>query len=320
MVLARVRRTVREREMLAPGQRVLVACSGGPDSVALVLVLHRLASELSIATAVASVDHGVREGSAADVDVARSVAAELELPFHALSLDLDRGASLQARARDARYAALRELADRERFDRIAVGHTMDDQAETVLSRILRGAGVRGLAAIEPSRADGVIRPLIDCRRADVHAFVAQSGLSIARDPSNADPRYERVRLRERIVPLLLEEDPALIEHLAELAQDARLLAELVDGLAEPIADLDRLRAMPRALRQASLAKWAEGVASQPPGRAQIQGLEGLLRGHGEVLLADGWVASIAGGSLCAEKLATPKKKGRLPRVPKASDH
>lgn len=330
MIVARVRRSIVERELIARGQRVLAACSGGPDSVGLVAVLARLARPLAIEVVVASVDHRVRPGSERDVEVARDTASKLSLPFHALALDLGPGsASLQARAREARYRALLELAEREGCARIAVGHTLDDQAETLLSRVLRGSGVAGLAGIEPRRADGVVRPLIDCRRAAVQAYVEHLDLRFAIDPSNQDPRFERARLRREVLPLLERDDPRIAIHLASIADEAREVAELVEQagrewlararLGADGVDLAILRSAPAAARASALAAWAREVTGRPPSRAHREGLEGLLRGRGQVRLGRAWVVLVRGDRAVAARRAAPEKNGGLRPRRKASD-
>ena len=291
MILARVRRSVRERELLHAGQGVLVGCSGGPDSVALLHVLARLADELGVHVHVASVDHGLRPEAAAEVRAVGQFAGGLGLPFEALAVQLPAGASVQAQARDARYGALLACARRRGLGAVAVGHTLDDQAETVLERMLRGCSTRGLAGIAASREDGVIRPLIDCHRADVHAYVRD--LPVIQDASNLDQRFLRVRIRERLMPALAAEDASIQGHLAALAEDARADRELVDALADALyaearrgddLELEPLRRAFRSVRRAVLGRWVRSQTGQSPGRAVIEALEAMLRGRGETLL------------------------------------
>ncbi|MGF1465670.1 MAG: tRNA lysidine(34) synthetase TilS [Sandaracinaceae bacterium] len=296
-VLPTVRRTLRDRRLLDRGARVLVGVSGGPDSAALLHVLARLADELRCTLHAASVDHGLRPGSTADVDVARSLADRLGVPFSPLAVRVPTAASVQAEARKVRYAALRRCAERVRASRIAVGHTCDDQAETVLARLLRGASVDGLASIAPRRRDGVVRPLIDCRRADVHRYAAVHGLPRVEDPANRDPRFERVRVRRELLPRLAQEDARIVEHLAALADDARAARaqlrrdglRLLEGARSGPATVRRtaLRRRGRATRRAALRLWLEeqGIA---PTRAHLEALEHAVRhGRGLVLLPGG---------------------------------
>lgn len=295
MLLARVRRTLLERQLVSTETRVLCACSGGPDSAALLACLAELAPELGIALEAASVDHGLRAEAGADVAIAAEQAAQLRVPFHALKIQVEPGTGLQARARDQRYAALRACATGIGAERIAVGHTRDDQAETVIARLLRGAGVRGLGGIQPRRDDGVVRPLIDCRRADVHRYARARFTRIAEDRSNLDPRFERVRIRSHVLPSLAGEDPALVRHLAELADDARAYGELADALAETFLQrapekslaISELALLARAIRQAVLRAWVHRSVGLSLGRAELAQLEVIIRhGRGEVWLAE----------------------------------
>lgn len=296
MLVARVRRSIEQRGLIPPDSRVLCACSGGPDSAALLYCLAQLQPELRFELVAASVDHGLRPEAAADVAVAADQAARVGVPFHALRIRVEPGASIQARARQARYDALSGLAARLDAQRIAVGQTQDDQAETVLSRLLRGSSLPGLAAILPRRQDGVIRPLLDCRRADVHRLAANKFDKLAQDLSNRDPRFERVRIRSQVIPVLLAEDAALIRHLAELADDARDCVLVMDELSETLfgqvaADghtlvASLLRSQPRALRVAVLRRFILRATGQHPGRAELTQLDrALCSDRGEVWLA-----------------------------------
>ena len=321
MLVARVRRTIRERDLIAKGSLVLVACSGGPDSVALVHALARLSDEpeLALSLAVASIDHGLRQNARADVEIAREHARDLSLPFHALRVEVEPGASLQAAARRARYAALHELARRESAARIAVGHTLDDQAETVLARMLRGAGVEGLSGIAPRRSDAIVRPLIDARRSDARAFAAALPRPFASDPSNDDTRFLRTRVRATLLPALEREDPAIAVHLARLADDARavarslraagrrLLARASTGDAVRAEVLERAR---EAERRAALRLWARAKIGSRLSRAHLVAIDHALRGRGEVLVGDGWVVRVTGGELVATNQSGATRSSR----------
>ena len=189
--------------------------------------------------------------------------------------------NLEARARRLRYAALRRLAAAHGCAQIATGHTLDDQAETVLMRLVRGAGVRGLAAIRPRRRDGIVRPVIDCRRADLRAVVEQAGLPFRHDASNDDPRFLRTQVRQRVLPLLAELNPAVAEACANLAASARAegaavarwadaelaAAESEDGL--PVAWLADQPAEARTLlaRRWLVRAGAAAAAPRPASRA-----------------------------------------------------
>lgn len=231
-MLEGVRRFITRNRLLEPGDRVVVAVSGGPDSLALALVLHALQEEWRLALHVFHLHHGLR-GEDADRDAAfvREVAARLGLPCTVARRDVRAeagrlGGGLENAGRVARYRALAELAEQLGARRVAVGHTMDDQAESVLMGLLRGAGRRGLGGMAPSRPLGfgappdvtLIRPLLAVRRADTEQYVLAAGLEPRRDPMNEDPRFLRARLRTQLIPLLEEQyNPAVVTRLAVLA-------------------------------------------------------------------------------------------------------
>ncbi|MCA9581538.1 MAG: tRNA lysidine(34) synthetase TilS, partial [Myxococcales bacterium] len=298
MLRATVRGTLARRRLIEPGHRILLGCSGGPDSVAMVHVMHSLRRECGLDLSVASVDHGLRVESAAEVREVGALAHRLSLPFFPLRIVVPPGASLQANARKARYGALLDLAQERGFHRIAVGHTRDDQAETVLDRFLRGPSIRGLGGIEPLREDGVVRPLIDVRRAEVLAYLDHHGLTPVLDPSNADPRFRRPRLRHGILPMLERENPALVDHLAHLAEDARPPARFLRDTAQraateaPIAltapRLPRraLDPLPPPIRREVLSLWLRQGMNGAPTRSHLGDVESMAE-WGHVLLGGG---------------------------------
>lgn len=303
MITSRVNRTLVRRNLVSSGDGILIGCSGGADSIAMAHVLDRLAGSLQLRLVVASIDHGLRPESADEVEQVRSFADSLGLSFRARRLSLKLGPDLQNRARVARYQALSELAATEGAARIAVGHSMDDQAETVLDRILRGGGLAGLGGVRPRRDDGVIRPLIDCRREDIRLHTRHHGLPVIEDPSNRDPRFRRVRIRDSVLPVLLGEDPQVVAHLAALADDARAAQEVILGVAkealranEPLDIMD-LRALPQSVRRAGLRDWIEAQTGSSPRRSHIESMDDLLRGSDEVRLGHGWTARVEGSQM-----------------------
>jgi tRNA(Ile)-lysidine synthase len=237
---AAVLATIRRRKLLRREDRVLVALSGGPDSTALLAALAALRDrgELAALTAL-HVDHGLRDGSE-DAACAAAACAALGVPLRSVKVVVGPG-NLQASARRARYAALEAEADRVGATRIATGHTRTDQAETVLLRLLRGAGARGLAAIPPRRGR-VVRPLIDRARAEGLAFLAELGLAWRDDPTNATPRFARNRLRLALWPAVLALAPAAERALARAADlardDERALSRLARERAGSGEDVD----------------------------------------------------------------------------------
>lgn len=308
MITSTVRRTVRERGLLSPRDHVLVACSGGPDSTVLLHVLHRLRSELGITLCVASVDHGLRPESSSEVARVGAFASALGVPFYSARVELAKeGASLQARARELRYGALQEVARARGVACIAVGHTQDDQAETVLARVLRGAGLRGLGGIEARRSDGIIRPLIDCRRADVRAYAVERELPFVDDPSNHQRTFERVRIRHEVLPALAAEDPRVVEHLCALSDEVTELNAYLDASVpqlppggDRLVPVEVLSGLPAPIRIRWLRGWIGRETGLTPNRSHLTDVGRLLTGRGEVLLGSGWSISRQGGGLSLE--------------------
>ncbi|WP_437956432.1 tRNA lysidine(34) synthetase TilS [Sorangium sp. So ce119] len=230
-------RLIRDERLLSRGDVVLCACSGGPDSSALLHVLAVLRRRIGHEVVAHGVDHGLRAAAAAELSLARELAERLGVPFSTTRVNVAPGANLQARARAARFAALAAAAAAHGARAIATGHTADDRAETLLLRLLRGAGPRGLAVLPPraplpraaaaaargGEAPGpaaqieLLRPLLLARRVDVLAHLDRHRLAFAEDPSNTDPRFTRVRVRRELLPLLEDLSPAIVEHLCALS-------------------------------------------------------------------------------------------------------
>ena len=227
-------RTLRDLN-LEGGARILIAVSGGPDSMALLHVLARSSGKLHMAIAAHGVDHGLRAEAAAELDLAEHLARTLDVPFDRTCLALRDGGNLQARARTARYEALREAARRAGASFIATAHHADDRAETVLLRLLRGAGPAGLAVLPP-RAGDLIRPFIHARRAAIEGHLARHAIPSASDPSNRDPRFSRVRVRHELLPQMVELSPNIVEHLCALADQLAQLPSVHAGIPRATRD------------------------------------------------------------------------------------
>jgi tRNA(Ile)-lysidine synthase len=250
-LLTLTRRTVRQERLWQKGDCVLVAVSGGGDSMALLHVTARLRSELGHEVRAHGIDHGLRVEAEAELDMAAALAHSLGVPMTRSRLSVGRGSNLQARAREARQEALREEAARVGAAVLATGHHADDRAETVLLRLLRGAGPRGLAVL-PARSGDLVRPLLCARKKDILAHLDRHALPHAEDPSNADPRFLRVRVRRELLPLLEQLSPGVVGHLTALADQLALLDTTAGVAAAP--DLPggpyALDALPRRSRDA----------------------------------------------------------------------
>ncbi len=317
-VHSRVLRTIRKHDMLPRGARVLVALSGGPDSVALLHILRTLErrGELAVAAA-AHFNHQLR-GAEADADEAfcRDLAADTGVPFIAGRADVaararESGRSIEDAARQARYEFLNEAADSAGAEAIAVGHSLDDQAETFLLRLIRGAGPAGLAGIRP-RAGRVVRPLLDISRGELREYAAGHGLDFRDDSSNADVRIPRNRVRLELLPQLLRFSPAIAATLAREAALARDDEEFLDRLAiESAASIVLLESSGVAIDAAGLTALPPALASRVTRKALAAAAPGRFIGfqHIDDLLelarggAEGAALTLPGRDGCAPRLA-----------------
>lgn len=241
-LVQRVDATLRAHEMLSESERVLVAVSGGVDSMTLLHVLRHLAADWGLKLSVAHLDHGMRPESADDAQFVADHARSLGLPIVQDAIDvpaiIDRDSgSPEAVAREARYRFLREAARTTTASTVALGHTLDDRVETFFINVLRGAGVSGLAGMPATRSEcdlRYVRPLIDCSRAQIEAYAERAGVPYREDPSNRDPKYERNRVRHELMPLLETFNPRVREAVGRATE---ALSDVDDYLH---ADADRL--------------------------------------------------------------------------------
>jgi tRNA(Ile)-lysidine synthase len=234
-VLDRVVAAAREHGMFRPGDTVLVAVSGGPDSVCLLHALHALRRLLRIRLEVVHLDHRLREGSAADAAYVRRLAERLGVPFHLRVADgrPARGESVEAWARSQRHRAFADVRRETGARCVALAHTLDDQAETVLLAALTGRGLEAVGGMRPV-AGPFARPLLSVSREEVEAFCRSLHLRPRRDPTNEDPRFLRNALRLRGIPAL---ERALRRPVREpLTRTAALLREDADELARRALD------------------------------------------------------------------------------------
>lgn len=218
-LLARLRAHLYAHPDLIPrGSKIIVALSGGPDSTALLHLLSQLVPDLGTHIEAAHFDHRVRAGSAADAILAGEIAERLGVRCHMGAPPITPRLR-QASLRDARYQWLTALVRDRGADRLAVGHHADDQAETVLFRLMRGTDLRGLAGV-PARRGPIVRPLLPFRRKALSAYLEDLGLTWTVDPSNADRRWTRARLRTEVIPELERLAPGTVERLIALGQSA----------------------------------------------------------------------------------------------------
>ncbi|HZP47631.1 MAG TPA: tRNA lysidine(34) synthetase TilS [Vicinamibacterales bacterium] len=289
-LLARVRRFIRQHDLLRPEARVVCALSGGSDSVALARILDALhrSGELRF-VGLAHLNHQLRPTADRDEQVSREIAARLALPIVVAREDVAARAasercSIEVAAHDARCALFAHARAHFGADAVALGHTRDDQAETFLLRLLRGAGPRGLAAMYPRRGH-LVRPLLDCPRGELREFARPWGF--VDDETNTDRGIPRNRVRHDLIPLLADRfNPTIVDVLAREADVAReiwswLEAELavrqLDGAADGALDVDGLAGAPLALRRLALWRAMSARAGERPiGAAHVDAALALL--------------------------------------------
>jgi len=322
-MIAAVRAFIRQHDLIHPGLRVLAAVSGGSDSTALAHFLHALAGagELTLA-GIVHFNHQLRDSADRDERFVRDLAASLGVDCIVDREDVAARArrqkrSLEDAARTARHAAFERARLAGDADRVALGHTRDDQAETVLLRLVRGAGPRGLAGMHP-RNGAIVRPLLGCRRSELRAWLDARDLRFVEDETNADVSIPRNRVRAELIPLLADRfNPSIVDVLAdqaELSRDvwvwtetraARLAGRAVRAIEGPgeqttrIVDIARLLRAPLAVQRAVLWRVMREAAG---GRAidfhHVEAVRRLMDQHsGGRVDAPGQSAERDGGSV-----------------------
>jgi tRNA(Ile)-lysidine synthase len=311
---------IRRQGLIHAGDRVGVAVSGGADSVALLRIILELRKELGIVLSVVHFNHQLR-GKEADTDeqFVTQLAHQHELELHLGSGDVaahsrSRHLSTEAAARQLRYQYFRQLLEAKTLNHVATGHTLDDQAETVLLRVVRGAGTRGLAGIYPQllvngSQFSVVRPLLQTRRKLLEAYLREIGQDWREDSSNRDLRHARNRVRHGIVPRLERSlNPAVRETLGETADIARSeeeywqneVARSLPKVCLPerrIIRRDELKALPLALQRRVVRAVAESLGLRLEFHHVEEVLELDLRGPRSVMLPEGWVLSLTNAGL-----------------------
>ena len=222
----RLLKFAREQNLMAPGDTVICAVSGGADSVAMLFALYLLREKLGITLEAAHFNHNLRgEEALRDETFVRELCARYEIPLHVASGEIHPGKKgLEAAARDARYAFLEGLPGK-----IATAHTADDNAETILMHLVRGTGLKGLGGIAPQRGK-LIRPMLGITRREVEDFLAEWHLPHVEDSTNETDAFLRNRLRHHVMPLLTAENPRIAENLSQMAlrlrEDEACLSQL----------------------------------------------------------------------------------------------
>lgn len=264
----------REYDMIAPGDQIICAVSGGADSMALLWSMYLLQEKLGIRLSAAHFNHHLRgEESDGDETFVREFCARFEIPLYCGGAQVTAGEKgLEAAAREARYAFFATLPGK-----IATAHTADDNAETVLLHLVRGAGLKGLGGIAPVRGD-IIRPMLNVTRQDVLSLLEAYSIPFRVDSSNAGDQFLRNRLRHRVMPLLQEENPRLAENLSAMAlslrEDDQALSQL-SGEGDTLC-VSRLQQQPKALRSRCLEAFLKSHGVREPERSHIALLEALV--------------------------------------------
>lgn len=238
MLISKVRNTIEKYRLLEEGDRVVVAVSGGPDSVFLLHVLNELRKGLNLTLIVAHMDHGIRGvESKRDCRFVRDLAGQLGLPFESRSVDVlalakVKKSSTQQAARDVRYGFFMDTLKKFDAQKVALGHNADDHAETVLMRLIRGAGLKGLCGIPPIRDGIFIRPLIEIERSEIEGFLRENGIEFVIDSSNEEDVYLRNKIRNTLMPVLMKEyNPRIVRSLIHTSEILRKENEFLDKVA-----------------------------------------------------------------------------------------
>ena len=273
-MLNKLLKFIRQQDMVQPGETVICAVSGGADSVALLFAFYLLKEKLDIHLEAAHFNHGLRgEESDRDEAFVRTFCDRYDIPLHVESgIVMPGKKGLEAAARDARYAFLRSLPGK-----IATAHTADDNAETVLMHLIRGAGLKGLGGITPIHGN-VIRPMLTVTRQDVERFLEEWCLSHIEDSSNQTDTFLRNRIRHHVMPLLQQENPKIAENLSQTAlrlrQDEDYLSRQSDF--EKLPDVEILKSLHPARRSRVLEAFLKRSGVKEPEDAHISQAESLI--------------------------------------------
>ena len=264
---------LREEDMIAPGDTVIAAVSGGADSVALLFALYLLKEKLGISLEAAHFDHQLRgEESRQDAAFVAQLCDRFDIPLHMGTAQVIPGRTgLEAAAREARYGFFRTLDGK-----VATAHTADDNAETVLLHLLRGTGLKGLGGIAPKNGR-IIRPMLKCTRQDVEAFLTEYCLQNRFDGSNATDDFLRNRLRHHVMPLLKQENPRFAPSVSAMALRLRQDEDLIQSLLpRELPGVEELKNIHPALRGRLLERFLKEGGIPEPEQTHIRALEKLI--------------------------------------------
>ncbi len=273
-MLSKLLKFLREYEMLAPGDTLVCAVSGGADSVAMLFAFYLLKDKLGITLEAAHFNHHLRgEESDRDEVFVRELCDRYDIPLHMGGGQVAAGKKgLEAAARDARYAFLKTLPGK-----IATAHTADDNAETVLMHLVRGTGLKGLGGIAPVRGN-LLRPMLTITREEVEAFLEEWCLHHIQDSSNHGDAFLRNRLRHHVMPLLRQENPKIGEHLSQMAlrlrEDEKFLSQ--QSSFSTLPTVESLKAMAKAQRSRCLAVFLQQNGVKEPEDPHIAQAEALV--------------------------------------------
>lgn len=265
---------IREQNLIAPGDTVICAVSGGADSVAMLFSMYLLREKLGITLEAAHFNHNLRkEESKRDEKFVRELCARYDIPLHAASGEIHPGKKgLEAAARDARYAFLESLPGK-----IATAHTADDNAETILMHLVRGTGLKGLGGIAPQRGK-LIRPMLGITRREVEDFLTEWHLPHVEDSTNDTDAFLRNRLRHHVMPLLQAENPRIAENLSQMAlrlrEDEACLFR--QSHYETLPEVEALRTLPSAVRSRMLERFLKENGVREPEDVHIAQAEALV--------------------------------------------
>jgi tRNA(Ile)-lysidine synthase len=278
MLLSKVIETISRYSLFVKGDKLVIACSGGADSVSLLHLLNELKKDWNLGLVVGHYNHKLRKEADEDHSFVRKLASNYSLPFYSESGDVKAFANenrmnLEEAGRRLRYGFLKKIAEENGKAKIATGHTMTDQAETVLMRIIRGTGSLGLGGIQPRTEGGIVRPLLFVRRAEVLEYIEKKGLECRVDESNFNTDFLRNRIRHRLIPYLENNfSPSITDSLSRLA----LIIQEEDSFLKEVSrqksalvgvwnkgqywlDMDFLRTLPIAIQRRVVREYLSSV-------------------------------------------------------------